>query len=458
MTPGILSLFSKNSFQKIFFASAGVVSLISIYYLTQRKSKLRRNVSLKSLKNNDGRINDLESLSNLIDTLEKIIADSVNIERESIEVLVNIVYRLKGIRNELLQLFPESDFKKINRKRILSKSAGNRLVFEGGAGDGSFEMEGKIQRAPSGYGDMYAVKQGSLSIFSDSDSYQSAIDNFDILRDDIDEMELFDLDKDELDFYKEGLEAAKRGDIKYRKNRCDFVKISDPDEFCAKIYCIRKAFTLLMSDESKRVWLINSGRSILGGIVKQDGKDPADFFDAYDSMIEFLNQPNAEDIMFSELQLRKVPELNLWDVLLDYIVLDAFDDLRKPPSAFMALVKNPFFSQSTKESSISALIYSIVKAKKARLQQEHGFISHFYDISLTISPSLAMGILGVSSKEFVDLCNCFKEKVFLLIMEMFDSKIVKYTTVDDLASDIWSIFQKRLDELLNRVNSDLQHF
>ncbi|CEF69364.1 Protein of unknown function DUF2217 family-containing protein [Strongyloides ratti] len=458
MTQGVLSIFSKNSFQKIFFASAGVIGLISIYYFIQRKSKLKKNVSLKSLKNNDGGINDLESLNNLIATLEEIITDSVNIERESIEVLVNIVHRLKGVKNELLQLFPESDFKKITRKRILSKSVGNKPIFESGAGDAGFEIEGKVQKALSGFGDIYSAKQGSLSIFSDSDSYQSAVDSFDILRDEIDEMDLFDLDKDELNFYKEGLEAARRGEIKFRKNRCDFVKINDLEEFCAKIYCIRKAFTLLMSDESKKLWLINSGRSILGGIVKQDGKDPADFYDAYDSMIEFLNQPNMEDTMFEELQLRKVPEINLWDVLLDYIVLDAFDDLRKPPSAFMALVKNPFFSQSTKESSISALIYSIVKAKKGRLQQGDGFISHFYDISLTISPSLAMGILGVSSKEFVDLCNCFKEKVFLLIIEMFDSKLVKYTTVDDLASDIWSIFQKRLDELLNRVNSDLQHY
>uniref|UniRef100_A0A0N5BZH4 Mitoguardin n=1 Tax=Strongyloides papillosus TaxID=174720 RepID=A0A0N5BZH4_STREA len=458
MVQDLMSIFSKNSFQKIFFASAGVVGLISIYYFIQRKSKLKKGISLKSLENRENGTNDLESLCNLIDALEKIIADSVNIERESVELLVNVVQRLKGARNDLLQLFPESDFKKITRKRVLSRSGVNKIPYETGAGDGNIDVAGRFHRVPSGFSDMYSARQGTLSIFSDSDSYQSAIDNFDILRDEIEEMDMLDLDSNELAFYKEGLEIAKRGDIKYRKNRCDFVKVNDVEEFCAKIYCIRKAFTLLMSDESKKIWLIKSGRSILSGIIKQDGKDPADFFDAYDSMIEFLNQPNIEETVFVELLPRKVPELNLWDVLLDYIVLDAFDDLRKPPSAFMALIKNPFFSQSTKESSISTLIYSIVKAKKSRLQNPHGFISHFYDISLAISPSLAMGILGVASKEFVDLCNCFKEKVFLLIIEIFDSKVVKYTTVEDLANDIWNIFQKRLDELLNRVNSDLQLF
>uniref|UniRef100_A0A0N4ZE67 Mitoguardin n=1 Tax=Parastrongyloides trichosuri TaxID=131310 RepID=A0A0N4ZE67_PARTI len=454
MAQSLLTVFQKHPLSTILLASAGVTTLISIYYLSRGKSKIKKKLSLKSLENVNSRIDDLEGLGNLISTLEKLITDSVDIDREYIELLVNIVHRLKGAKNDLLRLFPESDFKKIVRKRVPSKSGVSRSGFIAGDADGDI----RNLKAPSIYSDNYTARQGSLSIFSDSDSYQSAIDNFDILRDDVDDIDDVEIDSSEQKLYKEGLEYAKRGEIKYRKNRCDFVKVNDLEDFCAKLYCIRKACTYLMADESKRLWLINSGRSILGGIIKQDGKDPTDFFDAFDSMIEYLKEPNIEESMIAELLPRKIPEINLWDVLLDYIVLDAFDDLRRPPSAFMALIKNPFFSQSNKESSINALIYSIVKAKKARLAHSHGFISHFYDISLTISSSLAMGILGVSSKEFADLCNCFKEKVFLLVIEMFDSKSVKYTTVEELANDIWCIFQKRLDELLNRVNSDLQPF
>lgn len=61
-------------------------------------------------------------------------------------------------------------------------------------------------------------------------------------------------------------------------------------------------------------------------------------------------------------------EINLWDVLFDFVILDAFDDLKKPPSAIVALVKNNWFSQSMKESTINNLIWSMIKAKKAKLR------------------------------------------------------------------------------------------
>lgn len=54
-------------------------------------------------------------------------------------------------------------------------------------------------------------------------------------------------------------------------------------------------------------------------------------------------------------------------MLFDFVILDAFDDLKKPPSTIVALVKNNWFSQTMKESTINNLIWSMIKSKKAKL-------------------------------------------------------------------------------------------
>lgn len=60
--------------------------------------------------------------------------------------------------------------------------------------------------------------------------------------------------------------------------------------------------------------------------------------------------------------------MNLWDVLFDFVFLDAFEDLRKPPSGIAALMRNSFLSRSMKEATLNNLIWSLIKAKRSRLQ------------------------------------------------------------------------------------------
>lgn len=52
--------------------------------------------------------------------------------------------------------------------------------------------------------------------------------------------------------------------------------------------------------------------------------------------------------MEEELGSRRVPEVNFFDVVLDFILLDAFDDLASPPSAVFAVTQNRFLSNSFK--------------------------------------------------------------------------------------------------------------
>lgn len=69
--------------------------------------------------------------------------------------------------------------------------------------------------------------------------------------------------------------------------------------------------------------------------------------------------------------LFKVPELGFWDVMVDFVLIDSFEDLSRPPSAVLAVTRNMFLSQSMKESTLTTVIWSMLKAKRARLSVRH---------------------------------------------------------------------------------------
>lgn len=48
--------------------------------------------------------------------------------------------------------------------------------------------------------------------------------------------------------------------------------------------------------------------------------------------------------------LKSFQALTFYDVVLDYILLDAFEDLAAPPSSVLAVVRNRWLSDGFKES------------------------------------------------------------------------------------------------------------
>lgn len=51
----------------------------------------------------------------------------------------------------------------------------------------------------------------------------------------------------------------------------------------------------------------------------------------------------------------RVQVLTFYDVVLDYILLDAFEDLAAPPSSVLAVVRNRWLSDGFKESVSTCL-------------------------------------------------------------------------------------------------------
>lgn len=58
----------------------------------------------------------------------------------------------------------------------------------------------------------------------------------------------------------------------------------------------------------------------------------------------------------------------MYDVVLDWILMDAFDDLSNPPSSVISVVQNRWLSTGLKETAISTAVWSILKAKRRLLK------------------------------------------------------------------------------------------
>lgn len=108
-----------------------------------------------------------------------------------------------------------------------------------------------------------------------------------------------------------------------------------------------------------------------------------------------------------ELGERGVKAMTFYDIVLDFIILDAFNDLSCPPSSVLAVVQNRFLSNGFKgnkiavfpiiliqlnyvriETALTTAVWSVLKAKKRMLKYSDGFMGYFYLISEQITPIL----------------------------------------------------------------------
>uniref|UniRef100_A0A914XID6 Uncharacterized protein n=1 Tax=Plectus sambesii TaxID=2011161 RepID=A0A914XID6_9BILA len=301
---------------------------------------------------------------------------------------------------------------------------------------------------------------GTLSVLSD-DSFMSALEDMPPQFDDLDVLmrEPLNLDPNMLLLYKKGLKEAEKGNVAYRKSRADFCSCESEDDFAAKLWCIRQAFRVILANEHNRQWLVQHGRQMIADLMRHGKKDPSAFFTAYDQMVRYLSDPSSLEDAAEELKHRRVAELSFWDVVLDFILIDAFEDVSHPPSAVLAVSKNRFLSDSIKQSTLSTVIWSMLKAKRQRLLVKDGFIAHFYDISEHVSPAITWGLLG-TNEQLRELCYYFKDQIYTFVLDVFDVQRVRYTSTPELAEDVWqempsvAMTSKEDAELMERLRAN----
>lgn len=308
-------------------------------------------------------------------------------------------------------------------------------------------------------GSVYAgsVRTGrsrTLSVLSD-DSFRSAVEEFACDIDDIDFVsEAANLEKEELRFLDEGMKAALNGEVKYRKSRMDFCNCESETDFAAKLYCVRQALTNALKDEHKRVWLAKCGRTLLADFIRHTKQDPVKFFNAYDEMLEYVSNDRNQEQLRQDVEGRGVCETGFYDVAIDFIILDAFEDLKSPPSAVYSVTKNYFMSMSMKYSTLNTIIWSIIKSKRQRLKNPDGFIAKFYNISETVMPAITLGFLGTDER-LGELCQYFKEQVVQFVLDVFNTQRVCYRSLEEMTEDVWIVMRNRLEAVQTRMSNEL---
>lgn len=82
---------------------------------------------------------------------------------------------------------------------------------------------------------------------------------------------------------------------------------------------------------------------------------------AYEDMLQFLQETNWPDVA-NELSAKGVKAMTFYDVVLDYILMDAFEDLDMPPQSVTAVIQNRWLSNGFKESVSFCLGFKHLKS------------------------------------------------------------------------------------------------
>ncbi|CAD5117970.1 unnamed protein product [Dimorphilus gyrociliatus] len=288
----------------------------------------------------------------------------------------------------------------------------------------------------------------SESECSDTESFVSAVDIAD----------LSDLEEEKAsssvlsqDLYRIALNELDNGNIPCRTLRTKTFGCKSDTEFLAKMYCVRLAFNEIFKSKEIKDYFTKYGKLVIGEMMIKSERDPEDFYNEFDSMVEWVSDESNWKSMREELKARAVADFNFFDIVLDFIVFDAFDDLENPPSAITTIMNNRWLTNSFKESALATACWSVSKAKRSRLQSSTGFLAHFYTVTECCSPMFAWAFLGPQSP-VKDLCTFFKDQVISFMQRVFSFQHVRFTTVNELATDILKQGQIVTTNLLENLN------
>ncbi|NWI02348.1 MIGA2 protein, partial [Tichodroma muraria] len=303
---------------------------------------------------------------------------------------------------------------------------------------------------------MLPLADGSLRLRTDDEDSSASEDSF------FSAAELFDsLPFEAMPFhlskpvaaYEEALQLVKEGKVACRTLRTELLGCYSDEDFLAKLHCVRQAFQELLEDESNQLFFGEVGKQMVIGLMTKAEKNPKAFLESYEEMLRYALKQETWPTTQQELEGRGVVCMSFFDIVLDFILMDAFEDLENPPSSVLAVLRNRWLSDSFKETALATACWSVLKAKRRLLMVPDGFISHFYSVSEHVSPVLAFGFLG-PKQQLSEVCSFFKHQIVQYLKDMFDFDNVRYTTVQLLAEDILQLSRRRSEILLGYLGTE----
>ncbi|XP_048469372.1 mitoguardin 2 [Rhincodon typus] len=253
--------------------------------------------------------------------------------------------------------------------------------------------------------------------------------------------------------YEEAMKVVGDDRVACRSYRTELLECYSDEDFLAKLHCVRQAFEVLLQDATNQLFFSEIGKQMITGLMSTAGKNVNRFYETYQEMLQYAAREETWATTKRELEGRGVVCMSFFDIVLDFILMDAFEDLENPPSSVVAVLRNRWLSDSFKETALATACWSVLKAKRRLLQVPDGFISHFYSISEHVSPVLAWGFLG-PKQHLCEVCTIFKQQILQYLKDMFDLDKVRYTTVNSLADDIVQLSRRRSEILLGYLGVD----
>ncbi|XP_040012500.1 mitoguardin 2 isoform X2 [Xiphias gladius] len=229
--------------------------------------------------------------------------------------------------------------------------------------------------------------------------------------------------------YEEALSLVQESKVTYRSLRTELLECYGDQDFLAKLHCVRQAFQVLLLDESQRTFFMETGKQMITGLMVKANKSPKAFLESYEDMLLYTQREETWPVTKMELEGRGVVCMNFFDIVLDFILMDAFEDLESPPSSVVAVLRNRWLSDSFKETALATACWSVLKAKRRLLMVPDGFISHFYAISE-------------------------HQQIVQYLKDMFDHDKVRFTSAQCLAEDIVNLSHRRSEILLGYLGID----
>lgn len=236
-----------------------------------------------------------------------------------------------------------------------------------------------------------------------------------------------------------------------RSDRTIQLDCESQDEFLAKVSCLRNAFQDIIYDNENCFFFTDSGKEILRILLASSPNDLENCLTAYDKLIEYVSDESNHSSIEREISLRKIPVLSFYDLVVDYIILESLDDLENPPAVVSSIVSNTWVSSKFRQSACQSAVSTALKYKRSQLKLPNGFFANFYSVLDSLTPTLAWGFLG-SDEELRFKCEILKESLLGLCRDLFSFDRVRYTSYEDLKSDIMSVSHDRYLELTERLS------
>ncbi|KAK4470231.1 hypothetical protein MN116_005805 [Schistosoma mekongi] len=255
----------------------------------------------------------------------------------------------------------------------------------------------------------------SLTTQEDTCSFFSASEQLDLT-----ELELLMQFNVRRPLYYTALKLLNEGEIPYRALRTQFVGCELDIEYLGKVHCIRQGFDYIFNCPKPASWVIEVGKLNVCRLLHCLGYPLTDFEENYDRLMEFItsqqNKPN--NMMSEELFAKGVKVINFYDVVVDLMLLDAFELLSNPPSSVLSVTRHKWLSDNFKRCALDSTVWTILLAKRKLLKYPDGFYAHYYSLVGTVLPALAWGFLGPNENYF-RICDRFREIIISFIRESF---------------------------------------